>query len=87
MQRSGKLSETQGTAQSSETPRYMIPCHGMMNTPHLIPNVQTGREGMFHGGPSRVTNEGMPSAQQIESNRDSRNATGNAHIGSAESRT
>ena len=36
MQRSARSSETQGTAQSCETPSYRIPCFGMRKHSHLI---------------------------------------------------
>ena len=83
MQRSARSSETQGTAQSSEISRYRIPCRGMRTRYHLINPIEVGKTEMFHGGPDTGQNEGMPSAQQT-SNRDTRTATGNTYIGSAE---
>ena len=51
LQRSARLSETQGTAQSCETLSHRIPCYGMRKYSHLI-NPDKAREAeSFHGGP------------------------------------
>ena len=47
MQRSARSSETQGTAQSSETSRYRIPCRGMRTRYHLINPIEAGKAEMF----------------------------------------
>ena len=54
MQRSARSSETQGTAQSCETPSHRIPCYGMRKYSHLINPIEAGKAEMFQAGPQGV---------------------------------
>ena len=48
LQRSARSSETQGAAQSCETPSYRIPCRGMRTNSHLINSIEAGKAELFH---------------------------------------
>ena len=57
LQRSARLSETQGTAQSCETPSYRIPCFGMRKHSHLIKPDEAREAESFQGSRELVFTE------------------------------